>query len=115
MSEHARAAVSGQLRRTGAQLRLVVHQQLDALLSQAAAEVAAMAACWGTSMSAAHGEHATSLPPAARVQVRRVAQLFPTAIISGRGREKVQQFVQLAELYYAGRWVLSLGAQLARL
>lgn len=38
-------------------------------------------------------------------QVRRVAQLFPTAIISGRGREKVQQFVQLAELYYAGRWV----------
>lgn len=38
-------------------------------------------------------------------QVRRVAQLFPTAIISGRGREKVQQFVQLVELYYAGRWV----------
>lgn len=38
-------------------------------------------------------------------QVRRVAQLFPTAIISGRGREKVQQFVKLAELYYAGRWV----------
>lgn len=34
-----------------------------------------------------------------------MAQLFPTAIISGRGREKVQQFVQLAELYYAGRWV----------
>ncbi|PRW60926.1 trehalose-phosphate phosphatase A [Chlorella sorokiniana] len=38
----------------------------------------------------------------ARAAVRRVAQLFPTAIISGRGREKVQQFVQLAELYYAG-------------
>ncbi|KAL4424174.1 hypothetical protein ABPG75_001475 [Micractinium tetrahymenae] len=38
----------------------------------------------------------------ARDAVRRVAQLFPTAIISGRGREKVQQFVRLAELYYAG-------------
>jgi hypothetical protein len=31
-----------------------------------------------------------------------VAQLFPTAIISGRGREKVQGFVRLGELYYAG-------------
>lgn len=38
----------------------------------------------------------------AREAVRRVAQLFPTAVISGRGREKVQQFVRLAELYYAG-------------
>lgn len=38
----------------------------------------------------------------ARDAVRSVAQLFPTAIISGRGREKVQQFVRLAELYYAG-------------
>lgn len=38
----------------------------------------------------------------AREAVRRVAQLFPTAIISGRGREKVQQFVRLRELYYAG-------------
>ena len=31
-----------------------------------------------------------------------VAQLFPTAIISGRGREKVEGFVRLKELYYAG-------------
>lgn len=38
----------------------------------------------------------------AREAVRHVAQLFPTAIISGRGREKVQQFVRLDELYYAG-------------
>ncbi|KAI3424243.1 hypothetical protein D9Q98_009599 [Chlorella vulgaris] len=38
----------------------------------------------------------------AREAVRRVAQLFPTAVISGRGREKVQQFVRLEELYYAG-------------
>lgn len=34
--------------------------------------------------------------------VRRIAHLFPTAIISGRGREKVENFVQLKELYYAG-------------
>lgn len=37
-----------------------------------------------------------------RAVVRRVAELFPTAIISGRGREKVEGFVQLRELYYAG-------------
>ena len=37
-----------------------------------------------------------------REAVRLVAALFPTAIISGRGREKVQQFVQLHELFYAG-------------
>ncbi|KAK9804720.1 hypothetical protein WJX72_001803 [[Myrmecia] bisecta] len=37
-----------------------------------------------------------------RAQVQAVAQLFPTAIISGRGREKVESFVQLKELYYAG-------------
>jgi hypothetical protein len=34
--------------------------------------------------------------------VRGTAQFFPTAIISGRGREKVESFVQLSELYYAG-------------
>ncbi|GAB4813437.1 hypothetical protein N2152v2_000483 [Parachlorella kessleri] len=39
---------------------------------------------------------------AMRDRVRRVAGLFPTAIISGRGREKVEGFVQLRELYYAG-------------
>ena len=37
-----------------------------------------------------------------RAAVRRVAQLFPTSIISGRGREKVEGFVQLKELFYAG-------------
>lgn len=37
-----------------------------------------------------------------RDAVRAVARLFPTAIISGRGREKVQDFVKLGELYYAG-------------
>ncbi|GIL47496.1 hypothetical protein Vafri_4312 [Volvox africanus] len=34
--------------------------------------------------------------------VRAVARAFPTAIISGRGREKVEGFVQLKELFYAG-------------
>lgn len=37
-----------------------------------------------------------------RAAVRNVARVFPTAIISGRGREKVQDFVRLDELYYAG-------------
>ncbi|MEW5299613.1 MAG: hypothetical protein WDW36_002609 [Sanguina aurantia] len=37
-----------------------------------------------------------------RAVVRSVGQLFPTAIVSGRGREKVEQFVQLSELFYAG-------------
>ena len=31
--------------------------------------------------------------------MKSVARLFPTAIISGRGREKVEGFVQLRELY----------------
>ncbi|CAM6092878.1 unnamed protein product [Calypogeia fissa] len=37
-----------------------------------------------------------------RATVKEVATHFPTAIISGRGRDKVYDFVQLAELYYAG-------------
>lgn len=40
--------------------------------------------------------------PQMRDAVESVARLFPTAIISGRGREKVESFVQLRELYYAG-------------
>ena len=34
--------------------------------------------------------------------VRAVGESFPTAIISGRGRQKVEDFVQLPELFYAG-------------
>ncbi|KAK9145408.1 hypothetical protein Sjap_005311 [Stephania japonica] len=37
-----------------------------------------------------------------RAAVREVAKYFPTAIISGRSREKVFKFVQLAGVYYAG-------------
>ncbi|EAZ16924.1 hypothetical protein OsJ_32406 [Oryza sativa Japonica Group] len=37
-----------------------------------------------------------------RSAVKHVASLFPTAIISGRSRDKVFDFVKLTELYYAG-------------
>ncbi|XP_009625712.1 putative trehalose-phosphate phosphatase F isoform X2 [Nicotiana tabacum] len=37
-----------------------------------------------------------------RSAVRDVAKYFPTAIISGRSRDKVYQLVGLTELYYAG-------------
>ncbi|KAF5461863.1 hypothetical protein F2P56_017926 [Juglans regia] len=37
-----------------------------------------------------------------REAVRDVAAYFPTAIVSGRCRDKVYNFVRLAELYYAG-------------
>ncbi|KAL5989293.1 hypothetical protein ACLOJK_010183 [Asimina triloba] len=37
-----------------------------------------------------------------RSALREVARSFPTAIISGRRRDKVYEFVQLADVYYAG-------------
>ncbi|XP_065874614.1 probable trehalose-phosphate phosphatase J [Euphorbia lathyris] len=37
-----------------------------------------------------------------RATVRKLARCFPTAIVSGRCRDKVYNFVRLAELYYAG-------------
>uniref|UniRef100_A0A8I6YFC6 Trehalose 6-phosphate phosphatase n=1 Tax=Hordeum vulgare subsp. vulgare TaxID=112509 RepID=A0A8I6YFC6_HORVV len=37
-----------------------------------------------------------------RMAVRSVAKHFPTAIVSGWCRDKVFEFVKLAELYYAG-------------
>ncbi|XP_034708829.1 probable trehalose-phosphate phosphatase D isoform X1 [Vitis riparia] len=37
-----------------------------------------------------------------RSAVREVAECYPTAIISGRRREKVQDFVKLDDIYYAG-------------
>ncbi|KAL8550758.1 hypothetical protein ACS0TY_000009 [Phlomoides rotata] len=39
---------------------------------------------------------------AMRSAVREVARRFPTAIISGRSRDKVYGFVKLDEVYYAG-------------
>nr|AFK33570.1 unknown [Medicago truncatula] len=37
-----------------------------------------------------------------RAAVKNVAEYFPTAIISGRSREKVHEFVGLTDLHYAG-------------
>ncbi|XVF54976.1 hypothetical protein PTKIN_Ptkin05aG0223800 [Pterospermum kingtungense] len=37
-----------------------------------------------------------------RAAVEKVAKYFPTAIISGRSRDKVYEFVGLTDLYYAG-------------
>eukprot|EP00250_Pteridium_aquilinum_P018057 c23921_g1_i1 orf=490-1665(+) len=37
-----------------------------------------------------------------RIAVKEIATLFPTAILTGRRRDKVYEFVQLPELYYAG-------------
>ncbi|KAG0592914.1 hypothetical protein M758_1G281300 [Ceratodon purpureus] len=42
------------------------------------------------------------MSPEMRATVKEVASSFPTAVISGRSRPKVEQFVQLPELYYAG-------------
>ncbi|KAI5657711.1 hypothetical protein M9H77_26504 [Catharanthus roseus] len=39
---------------------------------------------------------------AMRIAVRDVARHFPTAIISGRSRRKVYEFIKLDEVYYAG-------------
>ncbi|CAK9187731.1 unnamed protein product [Ilex paraguariensis] len=46
-------------------------------------------------------DHAIMSKPM-RSAVREVASHFPTAIISGRSRDKVHEFVKLNEIYYAG-------------
>ncbi|MBA0688630.1 hypothetical protein Goari_006403 [Gossypium aridum] len=43
-----------------------------------------------------------------RKTVRKLAKCFPTAIVSGRCRDKVYKFVKLAELYYAGSYGLDI-------
>lgn len=42
------------------------------------------------------------MSPEMRTAVKNVAKLCPTAIVSGRSRDKVFEFVKLKELYYAG-------------
>jgi trehalose 6-phosphate phosphatase len=42
------------------------------------------------------------LPEATREVMRALAARCPVAVVSGRGREKVAEFVALGELYYAG-------------
>lgn len=49
-----------------------------------------------------------------RDAVRELATLFPAAIISGRGRAKVEEFVQLKELYYAGSHGMDIAAPKTR-
>lgn len=49
-----------------------------------------------------------------RSAVKAVAELFPTAIISGRGREKVEEFVKLNELFYAGSHGMDIVGPLVR-
>lgn len=46
----------------------------------------------------------------ARAAVQRIASVCCTAIISGRSREKVQEFVNVPGLYYAGSHGLDIGA-----
>ena len=36
--------------------------------------------------------------------VRRLSEKFTTAIVTGRGKEKVKEFVKLDNLFYAGRY-----------
>ncbi|KAF7154321.1 hypothetical protein RHSIM_Rhsim01G0171800 [Rhododendron simsii] len=47
-----------------------------------------------------------------RMALREVARHFPTAIISGRGREKVSDFVDLDNVYYAGSHGLDIAGPL---
>ncbi|KAJ8747872.1 hypothetical protein K2173_013040 [Erythroxylum novogranatense] len=47
-----------------------------------------------------------------RAAVREVAKYFPTAIISGRSRDKVKEFVQLSNVYYAGSHGMDIKAPL---
>lgn len=47
-----------------------------------------------------------------RSTVRNLAKLFPTAIISGRSRDKVYEFVGLPELYYAASHGMDIKAPL---
>lgn len=49
-----------------------------------------------------------------RQVVREVGETFPTAIISGRGRAKVENFVQLPELFYAGSHGLDIKGPVVR-
>jgi hypothetical protein len=51
---------------------------------------------------------------AMRRTVQSIAEMFPTAIISGRARSKVEGFVQLPELFYAGSHGLDIKGPVVR-
>lgn len=52
------------------------------------------------------------MPDTMRSAVREVARYFPTAIVSGRSRDKVYEFVQLNDVYYAGSHGMDIKAPL---
>lgn len=54
------------------------------------------------------------MSPSMRSIVKEVGRTFPTAIISGRGRLKVEDFVQLDELFYAGSHGLDIKGPVVR-
>eukprot|EP00887_Chlorella_sp_A99_P006904 scaffold2.g6904.t1 len=78
-------------------------QHFDVLAAAAAGKLVAVFLDYdGTLTPIVSNPDAAFMPEQARDAVRRVAELFPTAIVSGRGREKVEAFVQLRQLFYAG-------------
>ncbi|KAG7982480.1 hypothetical protein I3843_04G054800 [Carya illinoinensis] len=56
----------------------------------------------GTLSSIVDNPECAFMSDAMRANVKNAAKYFPTAIISGRSRDKVYEFVRLTELYYAG-------------
>ncbi|XP_047319323.1 trehalose-phosphate phosphatase B-like [Impatiens glandulifera] len=52
------------------------------------------------------------MTPQMQKTLKKVVQCFPTAIISGRGREKVRDFVELDNVWYAGSHGLDIAAPL---
>ena len=77
--------------------------RFDAFASAAAGKrIAVFLDYDGTLTPIVRDPDAALLSARARAAVRALACLFPTAIVSGRARDKVEAFVQLPELYYAG-------------
>lgn len=56
----------------------------------------------GTLTPIVQNPDAALLAPAMREVVRAVSYDFPTAVISGRSRAKVEEFVRLSTIFYAG-------------
>ncbi|KAL6784468.1 TSPP1 [Auxenochlorella protothecoides x Auxenochlorella symbiontica] len=78
-------------------------QQFDSLMRQAAGKLVTVFLDYdGTLTPIVSNPEAATMSESTRGVVRRLAELFPSAIVSGRSRLKVQSFVQLAELFYAG-------------
>jgi trehalose 6-phosphate phosphatase len=86
-------------------------QHFDQLEAAAAGKMVAVFLDYdGTLTPIVNNPDAAFMTEHMREAVRAVASVFPTAIISGRGREKVERFVQLEELYYAGSHGMDIAA-----